>query len=223
MGFSNNLLAFLAILLIATSLTNIWVKNKPQQLNSITGKAYGTVEFSAINEIPCLIELKPGWNYISLCAEANNYSIANLFGDVTFRYIMVWNESSQNFMIYSPRAMNNPFEEIDKNKSYFVYVEADDFLAVSGAEADDENRSLINGWNPPSYPYRFSTNISKYLETIENRYRYVMKWNCSSQNFMIYSPRAVNNPFYEIHQAEGQFIYATENATLKYNKTYMGS
>jgi len=224
MRVSNNLIMFLAILLIATSLTQIWAKNKQPTMSPITGKAYGTVEFTVLTEEPlCLIELKPGWNYISLCANPENYSINNIFNDVDFRYVMEWNESSQEFMIYSPRASVNPFEDLNKNKSYFVYAEFDDNLAILGDDSDDENRSLTEGWNPPSYPYRFTANITKYLETVNESYRYVMKWDNVLQGFMIYSPRAAVNPFETISKGEGQFIYAVENATLKYNKTYLES
>ena len=224
MGISNNFIMFLAILLIATSLTQIWAKNKQPSMDSITGKAYGTVEFTALTEEPpCSIELKPGWNYISLCANPDNYNISSIFSSVEFRYVMEWNESTQEFMIYSPRAEVNPFDALNKNKSYFVYVDIIDNLIVSGNDSEDENRSLVEGWNPPSYPYRFTANLTKYLDTINDSYRYIMKWDNILQGFMIYSPRAAVNPFETISKGEGQFIYAVENATLKYNKTYLES
>lgn len=132
---------------------------------------------------------------------------------------MLWNESSKSFVIYSPRSSNNPFNKLDVNESYFILTDNNDLYGIRGSSNNNMNISLDTGWNNPSYPYIGTANITDCLESVAGEYRYVMKWNPSSQEFMIYSPKAVDKPFTKIYKGEGQFIYAYENALLRYNKS----
>jgi hypothetical protein len=144
--------------------------------------------------------------------------------DGQYRYVLEWNESNQNFIAFSPLAAENPFTELSENKSYFVYLmPSEGEINPSGRLFDDMEIPLVFGWNTPAYPYNFETGIIRYLETINNSYRYVMVWNASGQRFLIYSPLAVENEFYNITAGQGQFIYLNATgAILKYNKSALG-
>jgi len=193
-------------------------------LGYITSSSTSQGNVSAIVGIPCNIQLGQGWNYISICAQPANTSIASVLQGIDYRYVMLWNASSQKFDIFSPKAANPPFNSFDTNKSYFIlYSNATPAtLDVIGNLSGDENISLVQGWNPPAWPYIFTSNISCYLQSITNKYNYVMKWNYTPQQFIIYSPRAAEPQFTTISRGEGQFISVIDpsGALLRYNKTF---
>ncbi|MBW3022813.1 hypothetical protein KY308_01805 [Candidatus Woesearchaeota archaeon] len=201
---------------------------KEQQYKSMTGKALqgaSSVSFgilSACGNIP----LRQGWNFISVCSNMTDKTIAQALYEIngSYRYVMEWNESAQEFLIYSPLAAQNPFYSLNENKSYFIYfVPNQSELNPSGELFDNVTVNMLFGWNAPVYPYEDIVNISKSLETIDSQYRYVMKWNATEQRFLIYSPLATDPEFTEISRGEGQFIYIqnTSGATLKYNRSIL--
>ncbi|MEM7814714.1 MAG: hypothetical protein QXF55_00015 [Candidatus Aenigmatarchaeota archaeon] len=196
------------------------------RLLSPTGAGTADGNVAANVMAACAIPLAQGWNYISLCAQPDNTSIQSVLQNVSYRYVMVWNSTSQEFEIYSPRSASPPFDSFDTNSSYFVLYDgaSPTMLNVPGAEFNDTNISMLYGWNPPAWPYIFTANISCYLSSIANQYRYAMKWNATPQEFIIYSPRASVPQFTTISMGEGQFILVinSSGATLQYNKTACG-
>lgn len=191
-----------------------------QQPNPMTGRnVYGNVYLNLLAQ--CNFNIDTGWNFFSLCADANEKRIANTFENTTYRYVMRWNTTRMEWDIYSPRAAENSFDNMTINESYFVLVYSLDTMSLDGTQNTDMNISMIEGWDAPSWPYLFDANITKYFN--ETMHRYMMKWNQSGQEFLIYSPRATENPFTTIYRADGQMLYAYYNQTLVYNKTYLGS
>lgn len=182
-------------------------------------QSYGHVGFFI--PAPCSIQLKEGWNFISLCAYKNNQSFENVLGSHinNTRYILEWDKTNQNFKVWSPRSNNNPITRFNTNLSYFLYYVNNSTLSVSGTLYDDLNVSLNEGWNTPIYPYASSTNITKLISSINDSFRYLMKWNHSNQQFLIYSSRSTNNPFEKIGKGEGQFIYVYSDDILEQNKS----
>jgi len=206
-----------------------WMTYEPKPASITTrASAVGTVSFTILpQEAPCNMSLKQGWNMISLCAEPSNNSIARVLSTINYRYVLQWNATSQSFDVYSPQSANNKFTTFDANRSYFIYVApaGTTNLSVPGNAFNDTNVSMIYGWNTPAYPYQFTANITKYLDSIANKYRYLMKWNASQQQFMIYSPRQSEPQFTLIYMGEGQFINVNNagGAVLRYNKTDLQS
>lgn len=219
----NRLLIALSIIFVIVSVFNNYMV---YEALSITGKPIGIVGLTIL-PLECNMAVRQGWNYLSLCAEPYNNSIPSLLSSVNYRYVMVWNESSQDFIIYSPRAASPPFNAWDANKSHFVYYydASPTTFGVLGEVYDDLNLSLVHGWNPPTYPYLLTTNILRYLDSLGSNYRYMMKWNYTPQDFIIYSPRAATPQFTTIDTTEGQFIYIynVSGAILKYNKSALGT
>lgn len=195
--------------------------NEKTTLRAISGATIVSFEVLPI----CYIPLENGWNLISFCVNLSNKSIENAFSPInnSYRYVMEWNASNQEFMIYSPLAASNPFTVFDEEKSYFIYFKGENRtkLYAQGVTFENLNLSLLFGWETPTYPYEFEANITKYFS--DEKFRYVMKWNVSNQEFMIYSPLAVLPEFEIISSGEGQFIYVKDvtGAHLFYNRTYL--
>lgn len=198
---------------------------KSKTLTQITGFSTtqtGTVGFTILSA--CNIILYEGWNFISICSNITNTSVENVFSDVDndYRYIMEWNESSQDFLLYSPRASDNPFEDVKRNQSYFVYYVPTNTSTLNFISLDDYesmNFTIPEGWNALFYPYLFTTNFSIYLDTMGDTYRYFMLWNKDTQDFELFSPRESEHEIQYINRGEGQFIYCdATTCTLRYVK-----
>ena len=220
------LFVFIISLLIVSALNSSIIIHsaiKSSSENILTGEhsTVGRVGLRIMS--PCEIYLLEGWNFISICSNETNANISNIFNKTDYRYIMEWNPSTQEFLIYSPRAETNPFDEINLSRSYFIYSFGSQILSTTGDEFSSMKIPLLEGWNTPAYPYVFATDIEKYLETPEmsGKYRYLMKWNESAQEFLIYSPRAETNPFEKIFKGQGQFVNMYSATNLFYNKTYL--
>jgi len=204
-------------------------KEKEAQIflgEQLTAKATssGTVTVGILSF--CNIDLVQGWNFISICANTQNKSIKSILDSIDgqYDYVLEWDNALQDFSLYSVYASENPFNEMNENKSYFVYFNPPSGnINVGGNEYDDLNLTLEYKWNDPFYPYIFRANISKYLSTIDPQYEYVLKWNTSIQDFSLYSVYASENPFYFIDMGEGQFISIKNisGAVLRYNKSYL--
>lgn len=186
---------------------------------AITGTA-------SLNLIPaCALNFSTGWNFVSFCVNATNKSITSVLGPInqSIRFVLEWNTSSQEFIVYSPKASDPPFTYFNFSKSYFIYYtdSTSSSLELFGPSYDNVNLSLQQGWETPNYPYSFTGNVSQYLDTIAGKYLFLQKWNYTPQEFIIYSASASDNPFYQIYMAEGQFLLITDpgGADLFYNKT----
>lgn len=214
------ILAFFTHLPLQSVPSAIQMQQSPTAANAVTT---GMATFTLISS--CSLELKEGWNFISFCADETNKTIASVLSSVSdkIRFVLEWNNTAQNFQVYSPKAASPPFSSFNFNKSYFVYYTNDTLSTISlnGPTYGDLNLTLNQGWETPNYPYSATANITKYLNTMAGSYKFLQKWNYTPQKFAIYSPLSSNNPFYTIAMGEGQFILITNpaGATLMYNKT----
>jgi len=169
----------------------------------------------------CNYELLPGWNLISLCVNPSNKSIESVFSDIngSYSYVRRWNVSSQNFETWSKYASINPFNTLEVNQSYFIYItESHNVnLNLSGDSNHDMNISLVKYWNPPSHPYTFNVSVNELISSINDTYWYIRKWNASSQAFTTYSRFSVYHPFNTVYVGEGVYVYENQNDTLVYD------
>lgn len=188
---------------------------------SVTSKVAGNVGVSVLEA--CNINLQQGWNYISICIEPPNKSIESVLAGINYRYVLLWNQSTGGFDVYSPKALSKPFDSFDTKYSYFIYAELPQQIQISGSRFGDMNISLSQGWAPPAWPYHFAADVSKYLSGIAGQYRYMLKWDASTQSYVVYSPRSSSPPFTQISLGEGQFILITDPAgvLLVYNSSYL--
>ncbi|NYZ78440.1 hypothetical protein H0N96_03500 [Candidatus Micrarchaeota archaeon] len=171
----------------------------------------------------CSYVIQPGWNLVSFCTALANNSIKAVLApiDGEYLYIMRWDRDADHFEIYSTAAASNPFDTVDVNASYFVYVTRASAVLfnLTGELNPDMNISMAFGWNTPSYPYEFNSTVNKTTASIASVLQYVMKWNVFTNLFEIYSVEAPVKPFSDIFVGEGQFVYVKTPATLEYNRT----
>lgn len=220
----NLLLALTISLFLFAIITHIPLAEIPQSIPP-TAQAVTTGMVSLNIITACSFDLGEGWNFISLCANETDKNITTILSSVnqSIRFVMEWDSTAQEFIVYSPRAASPPFSTFNLSKSYFVYYTntSSNSIDLYGPAFDNINLSLQEGWETPAYPYSFSSNVSQYLDTIAGKYLFLQRWNQTDQEFKIYSPLASDNPFYQIPGGEGQFLLITNagGADLFYNKT----
>jgi hypothetical protein len=220
--------AFLLLIHITVTMLST-LNNMPPQAKitplHITGlTSTGTVSVSIIPRQS--LELKQGYNLISFFRNIENRNVSDALSSIGGKYYFVlrWNRTGQRFDSFSPDATNNEFDVLELNESYFISMKEDATLLLTGNEINDTNVSLMDEFNSPSYPYNFTAEVSKYVAPINESVLFVLKWNVTSQEFILYSPESLINDFETIQKGEGQFIYLTqENVTLRYNKTLLQS
>jgi len=171
----------------------------------------------------CRMDFIEGWNLVSLCSEPSNKAISTVLAGLDYQFVQWWNPATQEFEIYAPLASFNPFDAFEFNQSYFIYANAPGGIYVGVNQTDDMNISMPEGWNAPAYPYNFTANISAYFN--ESSFYYLMKWNATAQEYVMYSPFAAEPPFTQISMGEGQLIYVYDPAgtILAYNKSALNS
>jgi len=192
---------------------------QPMRL-SATGTAVGSADFT-INAL-CSFNLASNWNFISFCANPADKAVTSVLSSVSgkYDYLLRWNATAQAYELYSIYSGSKPFSDIEVNRSYFIHMTSPKSgFSVSGDVNTDMNISLREQWNAPSWPYEFSTNVVNYLAPIDGKWEYLMKWNSSSQSYILYSVYASNKPFNQIYVGEGQFMHInTSSATLVYER-----
>ena len=201
---------------------NIFESSK-QTVKEITGSSVGVVSINIMQA--CTISLVNEFNFISLCANSTDMSIANVLSSIAGKYdfVLRWNKTRQEFDTYSPEASENGFNGFEMNESYFIFMKEASTLGLSGDEPGDMNISMGQEFNPPSYPYLFSGNVSRYINPIASDVSFVLKWNKTAQEFVTYAPEAAVQQFDMIDSGEGQFIFVLTPTVLRYNKTLLQS
>jgi len=101
-------------------------------------------------------------------------------------------------------------------------------ITISSINADNQGAIIVNiagddcvldfleGWNLFSFCKNLNNNdLNQILSPIQGKYRYIMKWNLTTQSFEIYSPQATQNPFTILDDNVSFFIYMYEPALLE--------
>ena len=196
----------------------------PSFTGAAVGMVQGNVSFTILSADVCDIDLSQGWNLISICSNVTNTSIFSVFDKTqgNIRFVLDWEESQQRFRVFSPLQMNPPFTTFNLSKSYFVYYDnaTNTTEDVQQNPRGDINLSLVQSYNTPVYPYEFATNISLYLGPIANKTNFVLLWNASAQEFVVFSPLAADPPVKTIDKGDGQFILvsAVGGSNLTYRR-----
>lgn len=200
----------LFFLILILSISSVYAQGSGEgELNiNVLGNAEGK----------CSLNFKTGWNFFSFCNNLEKTVTAEVFASIypNIRYILRWNRDKQEFEIYSPKSSKNPITSINDNESYFIYLNYNSDLDVEGTNPLNEFRFLINGWNAPSYQSEDDSLIADLLFGIQNKIRYILKWNVDNQEFKIYSQKSLKNSFDSINRNEGYFIYAENSAQIIY-------
>jgi hypothetical protein len=209
---------------LALILNDLSMKHVVSQ-KDITGySAAGTIRVKLA--IPCTIEVKEGYNLISICKELRNNSILSALEPISGKYgfVLKWSSLNQEFVMFSPDSANNSFDVFETNESYFLFMKENGTLSMFGLDAGNLTVELAQEFNSVGYPYLFSADVKKYVSPFEEDVLVILTWNNSAQEFIALSPKSADPAFKTINKGEGQFIFLNvPNATLRYNTTELKS
>jgi len=177
----------------------------------------------------CSKTFEQGWNFVSFCKNLSDARVGEVFSQInnSIKYVLEWDESLQEFKAFSFNQMNPSFTTFNQSKSYFIlYNNATSRqLDMEGSNINiNITQRLRQGWNSVNYPYIQMATVRKYLSSLGSNFSFMMKWNQSSQSFIIFSPSAAEPQLTTIDTAEGQFILVTaaNGSVLTYNVTDLG-
>ena len=213
-------LAFMSIALNLIVFADFYMDYRSQLDSDVL--AVGVLSLEVLPQGVCNLKMFSEWNFISLCADPTNKTVEVVASSLEgkFDYILKWNQSSQSYILWSTYASERPFDEFQINSSYFVHVNTSSAtFIINGTPTQNLNISLVEKFNSPSWPYEFNQSISNSLASIASNFTYVLKWNASSQSYLLFSVFAAENDFENISVGEGQFINVnTTSEVLEYNR-----
>ena len=112
------------------------------------------------------LDLKKGWNLVSLYLEADDMAPSTLFGPIKSSLIIIKDTTS----LYDPDIPEflNTLKKMRQDKGYWVKVEEDKLLTIKGSMSKEVTVNLRSGWNLIGYPVRESIAPSEIFKSIIN-------------------------------------------------------
>ena len=152
--------------------------------------------------------LPDGWNLISLPLTPTDNSVSTVLFGVSQDAVKSYNAATHQF---------EDATTMDPGIGYFVNVTAAGTWEYEGDAYTSMAVSLSQGLNMVGWT-NTSADIPGALSSIYGNYRYVARWDASSQSYEVYLPGApaVFNDFTTMERGEGYFIAATADCMLTY-------
>jgi len=183
-------------------LYNITVKAK--DVNDAESEWSPSLQITAINMFSFM--LHRGWNFVTIPCE-NNYTASLLYNSIQgCNLILKWNNSKNDFDVYTPGSPNN--FAIEKGVGYFISVSNNTNLSVTGLPIQSVNITLLVGWNSLGWFKEEQTNASDIYNNIAGC-NIVLRWNNSRDDFDVYVPGA---PDFVIEQGSGFFVSVSQQS-----------
>jgi hypothetical protein len=150
-----------------------------------------------------------GWNLISLPLTPLDNSTNAVLTGVLQDAVKQYNATTKLF---------EDATTMDPGTGYFVHMTSADTWSYDGTACESMTSSLSTGLNMVGWVNETGSALPAALDSIDGSYRYVARWNATSQSYEVYLPGApaVFNDFDTMDRGEGYFIAATEGCTLAY-------
>ena len=181
-------------------------------ITSNGGNGTFNVTINVIPVISQIIELKKGWNLITIPCQ-NNWTAKTLGQNISYcKIISRWNSSTQSFTSYLVGISPDELDfDIEDGKGYFIYVENVTSFAVEGIKIFNVSIPLHVGWNLIGW-FNNVTKASLLAENI-NGCSIIAKWNTTIQRYQSYLV-GISPPEYDfaIERGMGLFVYTTKES-----------
>jgi hypothetical protein len=127
---------------------------------------------------PCLkdkqfsMNLKKGWNLISIPVDMSNKTIENVLSSITGNYTMVRSFSPPStWKMYDPSHPGlSDLHMIYPDSGYWINLTGDSNLTVTGREMANTQILVVPGWNLIGYPTFAVQNVSSALSSVTGSY-----------------------------------------------------
>ncbi|MBW2995591.1 PKD domain-containing protein [Candidatus Woesearchaeota archaeon] len=155
------------------------------------------------------IQLRQGWNLISLPLRPADTSINSILAGVN--YNSVWRKSGGNWQSYL-NGLGGEFDTIEADRGYWIYANADDVITVTGTYGGSV--SLNQGWNLAGYTTIQNQLIQDSLSEID--IHSIWRWNANTQAWESYLDEMQNGEFTTLEPGRGYWIYADNSGSWTY-------
>jgi hypothetical protein len=161
------------------------------------------------------IELKSGWNLISLPIQPNSSSIEsvlNSLGGLAAVYAFQQNA----YKTYIPGNTGNDLTQMRTGVGYWVYVERDSSLRISG-RITGHSIALEAGWNLVGYTRTTSMETGRALQSLSGVYEAVYGFDPAANSYKGFVPSIDETSLSRLEPTRGYWIYASTKATWTLN------
>jgi len=93
------------------------------------------------------LDLYPGWNFVSVYFDTENYDLLSVLGPIIPDCRSVWTYDANGWKRYVPGSPHNDLSTIVHGKGYLIDMERPARLVITGKQITDTNISLRQGWN----------------------------------------------------------------------------
>ncbi len=162
-------------------------------------------------------DLVTGWNLVSLpLTNETDMTVANIINaslSGSYDALNKYDAATHNFVALGSS------DTLENGVGYFIHMTVDDTWTYQGTvEYTSMTASLAQGLNCVGWVNETDSALPGALDSISGNYRYVARWDASSQSYEVYLPGApaVFNDFTTMDRGEGYFIAATADCTLTY-------
>jgi len=185
--------------------------------NRLTKVESGTLT----NEIELSIDLRPGWNFISIPVIPSNTEIISVFSNLIFGadydQVSRYNSQTAQFEHFVNNSTFDDFTTIEYGRGYQIFVTNPSgcTLTVRGCLPQQaENVSLFAGWNLVFSPYLVEKQVVDTLSplVLGTDYNHVSRYNNLSQEFEHFR-NVPEDTLHSMKPTEGYYLYCLNNTT----------
>ncbi|MCX6801864.1 MAG: DUF2341 domain-containing protein [Candidatus Diapherotrites archaeon] len=160
------------------------------------------------------IPLKSGWNMISIPLVMENTSIASVLSSIEGKYtaVQAHDAKTARWASYTPGEPVNSLNEIRPGLSYWISMQSDANLHLSGYQIFSWEISLYKGQNFVGYPSMTAREITEALSSIANKYSSVTHYE--NGGYQVYVPAYSGTAsLHELGSGKGYWVEVTEDCT----------
>lgn len=146
---------------------------------------------TGVSDKPSIIlNLKPGWNLISICLKLSDYEIIPVILPIInlCRSIYTYDASTQKWLSYIPGHLNNSLTSFDPKKSYWIDMSGGANLIIKGTELENTDVSLHQGWNMAGYCSTRTQPVQNAMDSIAGKNFSIWTYDTLSEEWLKYSP-----------------------------------
>ncbi|MBD3185136.1 hypothetical protein GF312_22845 [Candidatus Poribacteria bacterium] len=142
-------------------------------LHEVTEKPIVNVNIEAPNEIPFSIDLKAGWNLISIPVWLTNTNRDAVLDTILDSYISIWQyipSPVNDWLTYNNIDKDGLLDTVQSGIGYWIEMENDDTLTVLGLPIENGNIDLPAGWSLVGFNSLKSISYEDALNSVFNSY-----------------------------------------------------
>lgn len=159
------------------------------------------------------ISLDSGWNMISLPLIPDNTDIEVVLSSIEGNYysVMTYNPD-RGWLTYLSGEPGNGLTEIEMGIGYWIYMNSNDILTITGTLPSSTTTPVYVGWNLAGYPSVYTRPVADALSSIEGNYNSVSTY--FQGGWLTYIPGEPVNDLTEIKSGMGYWVDMKSNDNL---------